>query len=143
MDREGTSMSCGEQQMLTIARALMARLRLILLYEPSEGVMPVLEDALFQRFKRLNQAGTIILRVEQNIERAWAPSDRACILDKGRVVHAGTGADLLADREIQGRYCAVQCGAPISPASVGAPASPASSAAKACAGRGRLNRKPW
>ncbi len=107
MEQEGTSMSGGEQQMLAIARAMMARPRMILLDEPSEGIMPVLVDEMFALFKRLKNEGTTILLVEQNVERALALSDRAYILDQGRIVHTGTGAELLADREIQDRYCAV------------------------------------
>jgi branched-chain amino acid transport system ATP-binding protein len=107
MDQDGTSMSGGEQQMLAIARALMARPRMILLDEPSEGIMPVLVDEMFELFQRLKAGGTTILLVEQNVERALAISDRAYILDQGSIVHTGTGAELLADREIQDRYCAV------------------------------------
>ncbi|MBA4176259.1 MAG: ABC transporter ATP-binding protein [Leptothrix sp. (in: Bacteria)] len=107
MEQEGSSMSGGEQQMLAIARAMMARPRMILLDEPSEGIMPVLVDEMFALFRRLKDEGTTILLVEQNVERALALSDRAYILDQGRVVHAGSGAELLADREIQERYCAV------------------------------------
>ena len=107
MEQDGTSMSGGEQQMLAIARAMMARPRMILLDEPSEGIMPVLVDEMFALFRRLKEEGTTILLVEQNVERALALSDRAYILDQGRIVHTGTGAELLADREIQERYCSV------------------------------------
>jgi len=107
MEQDGTSMSGGEQQMLAIARAMMARPRMILLDEPSEGIMPVLVDEMFALFRRLKNEGTTILLVEQNVERALALSDRAYILDQGRIVHTGTGAELLADRGIQERYCAV------------------------------------
>jgi branched-chain amino acid transport system ATP-binding protein len=107
LDQEATSMSGGEQQMLAIARAMMARPKMILLDEPSEGIMPLLVDEMFQLFARMKQAGTTILLVEQNVERALRISDRAYILDQGRVVHTGPAADLLADREIQERYCAV------------------------------------
>ncbi len=107
MSQDGTSLSGGEQQMLAIARAMMARPRMILLDEPSEGIMPVLVDEMFELFARMKQRGTTILLVEQNVERALAISDRACILDQGRIVHAGDAKALLADREIQDRYCAV------------------------------------
>jgi branched-chain amino acid transport system ATP-binding protein len=107
LDQDGTSMSGGEQQMLAIARAMMARPRMILLDEPSEGIMPVLVDEMFELFMRMKQAGTTILLVEQNVERALRVSDRAYIIDEGRIVHEGTGPALLADREIQERYCAV------------------------------------
>lgn len=107
MEQEGTSMSGGEQQMLAIARAMMARPRMILLDEPSEGIMPVLVDEMFELFRRLKAQGTTLLLVEQNVERALSISDRAYILDQGVLVHTGTGAELLADQEIQDKYCAV------------------------------------
>ena len=107
MTQEATSLSGGEQQMLAIARALMARPRMILLDEPSEGIMPLLVHEMFALFVRLKQQGTTILLVEQNVERALSISDRAYILDQGRIVHEGDAAALLADREIQERYCSV------------------------------------
>jgi branched-chain amino acid transport system ATP-binding protein len=107
MEQDGTSMSGGEQQMLAIARALMARPRLILLDEPSEGIMPLLVHEMFTLFQRLREQGTTILLVEQNVERALQISDRAYILDQGRIVHEGDAQALLADRDIQERYCAV------------------------------------
>jgi branched-chain amino acid transport system ATP-binding protein len=107
LHQEGTSMSGGEQQMLAIARAMMARPKMILLDEPSEGIMPILVDEMFELFVRLKRRGTTILLVEQNVERALSISDRAYILDQGEIVHTGTAEDLLADRDIQERYCAV------------------------------------
>ena len=107
LGQDATSMSGGEQQMLAIARAMMARPKMILLDEPSEGIMPLLVDEMFHLFARMKQAGTTILLVEQNVERALRVSDRAYILDQGEIVHAGTGGELLADTAIQERYCAV------------------------------------
>jgi branched-chain amino acid transport system ATP-binding protein len=107
LHQEGTSLSGGEQQMLAIARAMMARPRMILLDEPSEGIMPLLVHEMFELFSRMKAAGTTILLVEQNVERALSISDRAYILDQGKIVHHGNAADLLADAEIQERYCAV------------------------------------
>jgi branched-chain amino acid transport system ATP-binding protein len=107
LDQEGTSMSGGEQQMLAIARALMARPRMVLLDEPSEGIMPLLVHEMFELFVRLKQQGTTILLVEQNVERALQISDRAYILDQGCIVHQGDARALLADRDIQEKYCAV------------------------------------
>ena len=100
-------MSGGEQQMLAIARAMMAKPRMILLDEPSEGIMPLLVHEMFELFARMRDQGTTLLLVEQNVERALQLSDRAYILDQGRIVHSGDAAALLADREIQQRYCAV------------------------------------
>ena len=107
LTQEATSLSGGEQQMLAIARAMMAKPKMILLDEPSEGVMPVLVDEMFELFLRMKNQGTTILLVEQNVERALSISDRAYILDQGRIVHEGRAAELLADEEIQQKYCAV------------------------------------
>ena len=107
LSQEATSLSGGEQQMLAIARAMMSRPKMILLDEPSEGIMPVLVDEMFELFASMKRAGTTILLVEQNVERALGISDRAYILDQGRIVHHATAAALLADEEIQNRYCAV------------------------------------
>ena len=107
LHQEATSMSGGEQQMLAIARAMMARPKMILLDEPSEGIMPLLVHEMFQLFARMRSQGTTLLLVEQNVERALSISDRAYILDQGHIVHEGKAADLLADTEIQNRYCAV------------------------------------
>ena len=107
LGQEGSSLSGGEQQMLAIARAMMSRPRMILLDEPSEGIMPLLVHEMFELFARMRAQGTTLLLVEQNVERALSISDRAYILDQGRIVHTGTAQALLADREIQARYCAV------------------------------------
>ena len=105
--QEATSMSGGEQQMLAIARAMMARPKMILLDEPSEGIMPLLVHEMFELFVRMKEQGTTILLVEQNVETALRVSDRAYILDHGQVVHQGSASELLSDAEIQSKYCAV------------------------------------
>ena len=107
LHQDGTSMSGGEQQMLAIARAMMARPRMILLDEPSEGIMPILVDEMFELFVSMRQKGVTILLVEQNVERALKISDRAYIVDQGQIVHHGSAAELLANTEIQEKYCAV------------------------------------
>ena len=107
LHQDGTSLSGGEQQMLAIARAMMARPRMILLDEPSEGIMPLLVEEMFHLFTRMKALGTTILLVEQNVERALSISDRAYILDQGKIVHHGIAAELLANAEIQEKYCAV------------------------------------
>jgi branched-chain amino acid transport system ATP-binding protein len=107
LDQLGETLSGGEQQMLAIARAMMAEPKMILLDEPSEGIMPILVDEMFQLFARMKQAGTTILLVEQNVERALSVSDRAYIMDQGVIVHHDTAANLLADKAIQDRYCSV------------------------------------
>jgi branched-chain amino acid transport system ATP-binding protein len=101
------TLSGGEQQMLAIARAMVSSPRLIMLDEPSEGIMPVLADEMFQLFARMKAEGVTILLVEQNVERALKIADRAYIMDHGTVVHHAEAAVLLADREIQERYCSV------------------------------------
>ena len=107
LDQLGETLSGGEQQMLAIARAMMPEPKMILLDEPSEGIMPILADEMFELFGQMKRAGTTILLVEQNVERALAVSDRAYIMDHGVIVHHDTGAKLLADKAIQERYCAV------------------------------------
>jgi branched-chain amino acid transport system ATP-binding protein len=103
----GETLSGGEQQMLAIARAMMAEPKMILLDEPSEGIMPILVDEMFELFAEMKRSGTTILLVEQNVERALSISDRAYIMDQGLIVHSDTAANLLADQAIQDRYCAV------------------------------------
>ena len=107
LHQDGTSMSGGEQQMLAIARAMMARPQMILLDEPSEGIMPILVDEMFELFANMRQKGVTLLLVEQNVERALKISDRAYIVDQGQIVHHGNAAELLENTEIQEKYCAV------------------------------------
>jgi branched-chain amino acid transport system ATP-binding protein len=107
LSQQAITMSGGEQQMLAIARAMMAEPRMIMLDEPSEGIMPVLVDEMFELFSALRAAGTTILLVEQNVELALGIADHAVIMDQGEVVHRDTASGLLADAEMQARYCAV------------------------------------
>jgi branched-chain amino acid transport system ATP-binding protein len=107
LDQEGVTMSGGEQQMLAIARAMIARPKMILLDEPSEGIMPVLVEEMGVLFRRLRDRGVTLLLVEQNVEWALRLADRAIIMDQGEVVHESSAAALLADKAIQERYCAV------------------------------------
>ena len=107
LHQDGTSMSGGEQQMLAIARAMIAKPKVILLDEPSEGIMPVLVDEMFELFAKLKQDGLTILLVEQNVQQALKISDRAYILDQGEIVFHDTAQNLLNNDEIQQKYCAV------------------------------------
>ena len=107
LHQDGTSMSGGEQQMLAIARAMIAKPKVILLDEPSEGIMPVLVDEMFELFQKLKEQGLTILLVEQNVQQALKISDRAYILDQGEIVFHDTAQNLLNNDEIQQKYCAV------------------------------------
>jgi branched-chain amino acid transport system ATP-binding protein len=107
LDQEAVTMSGGEQQMLAIARAMIAKPDLIMLDEPSEGIMPVLVDEMFELFRTMKAQGTTILLVEQNVELALDIADRAYVLDQGAVVYHAAARDLLADNEIKERYCSV------------------------------------
>ena len=107
LHQNAITMSGGEQQMLAIARAIAADPDMILLDEPSEGIMPILVDEMFELFTTLKRAGKTILLVEQNVELALGISDRVYILDQGEIVHTNTAQALLNDPEMQERYCAV------------------------------------
>jgi branched-chain amino acid transport system ATP-binding protein len=107
LDQEAVTMSGGEQQMLAIARAMISKPDLIMLDEPSEGIMPVLVDEMFELFRAMKAQGTTVLLVEQNVELALDIADRAYVLDQGTVVHQATARELLADNEIKERYCSV------------------------------------
>ncbi|WP_398471381.1 ABC transporter ATP-binding protein, partial [Tardiphaga sp.] len=107
LDQEGVTMSGGEQQMLAIARATIAKPKMILLDEPSEGIMPVLVEEMGVLFRKLRDQGVTLLLVEQNVEWALRLADRAVILDQGEVVYESSSDALLADKDMQERYCAV------------------------------------
>jgi len=107
LDQEAVTMSGGEQQMLAIARAMIANPDLIMLDEPSEGIMPVLVDEMFELFRSMKAQGTTILLVEQNVELALDIADRAYVLDQGAVVYHAAASELLADNDIKERYCSV------------------------------------
>ena len=98
------TLSGGQQQMLAMGRALMARPRLLLLDEPSMGLAPFLVEQVFATVRALKKAGTTIFLVDQNARAALAIADRAYVLETGRVVLAGTGAELLASAAVQAAY---------------------------------------
>ena len=91
------SMSGGEQQMLAIARGLMAEPRLIILDEPSLGLMPIVTQEVFKLIEAVNKSGIGVLLVEQNLHQALRIAHRGYVLEKGSVVLAGSGQELLAD----------------------------------------------
>ena len=95
------SMSGGEQQMLAIARGLMAAPRLIILDEPSLGLMPTMTQELFRLIAAINAEGVSVLLVEQNLHQALGIAHRGYVMEKGEVVLAGTGKELLANSFVQ------------------------------------------
>ena len=106
MQRAGT-LSGGEQQMLAIGRALMARPRLLMLDEPSLGLAPVIIEQLYDCIEQLKQEGLTILLVEQYVSGALELADRAYVLETGTIKREGVARDLLADPEIQRSYLAL------------------------------------
>ena len=100
----GGLLSGGEQQMLAIARGLMARPKLLMLDEPSLGLAPVIVNQIMDILKEVNQDGTAILLIEQNARKALKLCDRAYLVNVGNIVAEGTGADLLADEKLMQAY---------------------------------------
>ena len=98
------TLSGGEQQMLAMSRALMAHPRLLLLDEPSMGLSPLYVSEVFDMIRKIREDGTTILLVEQNAKKALSISDRAYVLEIGRITRSGTGAELLADDAIRRAY---------------------------------------
>lgn len=106
-DRPGASMSGGEQQMLTIARTLMGNPRLLLLDEPSEGLAPVIVEAMAQTIRVLKGEGLSVLLSEQNLHFAGSIADRAVIIEKGLIRFDDTMAALKANEAARSQYLAV------------------------------------
>jgi branched-chain amino acid transport system ATP-binding protein len=98
------SLSGGEQQMLAIARAIVSRPRALLLDEPSMGLAPKLVTEIFAIVREERARGTSILLVEQNARAALALADRAYVLERGRIVLQGTGAELLEREDVTAAY---------------------------------------
>jgi branched-chain amino acid transport system ATP-binding protein len=106
-DQPGGTLSGGEQQMLAVGRALMSRPKLMLLDEPSMGLAPMLIQQIFSIVKEINEQGTTILLVEQNAQQALSLAHRAYVLETGRIVRSGTGAELLHDPAVKDAYLGV------------------------------------
>jgi branched-chain amino acid transport system ATP-binding protein len=101
------TMSGGEQQMLAIGRALMAKPRLLLLDEPSLGLAPILVETIFNIVREINANGTPVLLVEQNAHKALELAHRAYVLETGSIVQSGTGKELLESDEVKKAYLGV------------------------------------
>jgi len=98
------TLSGGEQQMLTVGRALMSRPQLLLLDEPSLGLAPLVVQDIFSIIKKINKQGTTLLLIEQNANMALKTADLAYVLETGNISMFGTGADLLADEKVKEAY---------------------------------------
>ncbi len=106
-NQEGTTLSGGEQQMLSIARALARDIKVLLLDEPYEGLAPVIVDEIEKTLVHIKQQGMTTVIVEQNAVRALELADRAVILDTGGIVFDGTASEVLADNELRAEYLAI------------------------------------
>lgn len=104
MEQVAGTLSGGEQQMLAIARALMARPRLVMFDEPSLGLAPNIVEQIFALIQEVRNEGTTVLMVEQNAYAALAMCDRAYLLENGRIVSEGSAAEMLANPEIRRAY---------------------------------------
>jgi branched-chain amino acid transport system ATP-binding protein len=98
------TLSGGQQQMLAIGRALMARPRLLMLDEPSLGLAPNVVTEIFRKVSQIRESGTTVLLVEQNVRRALRVADRGYVLENGRVVLEGSGTELLANDHVRRAY---------------------------------------
>ena len=107
LNQQGTSLSGGEQQMLAIARGLVTDPDIMLVDEPTEGLMPLLVEMIAAIIQNINQTGVTVLLVEQNVEMALSISHRAYVIDEGKIQSSGTAKDILADEDIQRRYLTV------------------------------------
>ncbi len=100
----GGTLSGGEQQMLAVGRALMAKPRLMMMDEPSLGLAPIVVKGIFEIIRRINEQGVTILLIEQNANMALQAAHTAYVLETGRITMTGTGAELLADERIKEAY---------------------------------------
>lgn len=104
LDGRAGNLSGGEQQMLAVARALMAKPRLLLLDEPSMGLAPLLAQEIFRKLKELNRRGLTIFLVEQNVRQALKIADHAYVMENGEIVLSGTSAELVDNPKVIEAY---------------------------------------
>ncbi len=104
LEQRAETLSGGEQQMLAIGRALMTRPRLLMLDEPSQGIMPKLVDEIFQSVKRIRDAGMTVLIVEQRMAECLEIADRAYILQTGRVLMNGKASEIAVNADVRKAY---------------------------------------
>ena len=102
--QEGGTLSGGEQQMLAVGRALMGRPRLLMMDEPSLGLAPIVVQEIFKIIRRINEAGTTVLLIEQNANMALGVADRAYVIENGKITIEGTGEELLKDEKVRAAY---------------------------------------
>jgi branched-chain amino acid transport system ATP-binding protein len=106
-EHRGRELSGGEQQMLSIARALMGNPSLLLLDEPTEGLAPLIVQSLIDVIGRIKEEGVTVLLVEQNVESTFKVADRHYILEQGKIVYSGGNEELKNDKEVMLRYLSV------------------------------------
>jgi branched-chain amino acid transport system ATP-binding protein len=104
----GGTLSGGEQQMLAMGRAMMARPKVLMLDEPSMGLAPILVEQIFDIVKEINEQGTTILLVEQNAMMALSVANRGYVLEVGHIVMQGSGEELMNNKQVQDTYLGVQ-----------------------------------
>lgn len=104
MNQDASTLSGGEQQMLAMGRALMAKPKLLLLDEPSMGLAPILVKEIFNIIEEINKSGTTVLLVEQNAKMALSIAHRAYVLETGKVVMSGTGEEFAKSPDVQKAY---------------------------------------
>lgn len=103
-NQDASTLSGGEQQMLAMGRALMSKPRLLLLDEPSMGLAPIFIKEIFNIIQEIKEQGTTVLLIEQNAKMALSIADRGYVIETGKIVLQGTGAELLASEEVKKAY---------------------------------------
>lgn len=104
LNQDAATLSGGEQQMVAMARALMTKPKLLLLDEPSMGLAPLFIQQIFNIIEEINATGTTVLLIEQNAKQALSISDRAYVMETGKILLSGTGQELLTSEKVQEAY---------------------------------------